>query len=167
MKAASVHELKKELTALEPKELAELCLRLAKFKKENKELLTFLMYEAHDVPAFLIELKKEIETQFAEMNRDNLYLTKKSLRKILRITNKYIRYIGTKEAAAELLIFFMSNIKKSNIPIHKGAVLSNMYMTQLKKINLLIDQLDEDLQHDYRKELEEVKIEKPPFKLFG
>ena len=110
MKAASVHELKKELTALEPKELDELCLRLAKFKKDNKELLTFHMYEAHDVPAFLIELKKEIETQFAEMNRDNLYLTKKSLRKILRIVNKYIRYIGTKEAAAELLIFFISNI---------------------------------------------------------
>ncbi|MEO5644346.1 MAG: hypothetical protein ABIQ40_13895, partial [Bacteroidia bacterium] len=71
MKAATVHELKKELNELEPKALAELCLRLAKFKKENKELLTFLMYEAHDVPAFLIELKKEIEMQFAAMNRDN------------------------------------------------------------------------------------------------
>lgn len=158
MKSATVHELKKELTALEPKELAELCLRLAKFKKENKELLTFLLYEAHDVQAFLFELKKEIETQFTEMNRDNLYLTKKSLRKILRITNKYIRYIGNKESAAELLIFFISNIKKFNIPIHGGAVLSNLYTTQLKKVNQVIESLDEDLQHDYRKELEEVII---------
>jgi hypothetical protein len=167
MKAATVHELKKELTALEPKELAELCLRLAKFKKENKELLTFLMYEAHNVPAFLVELKAEIESQFAEMNRDNLYLTKKSLRKILRITNKYIRYIGTKEAAAELLIFFLSNIKKTGIPVHKTAALANLYMGQLKKINQLIDQLDEDLQHDYRIELDQAKIEKPPTRLFG
>ncbi len=158
MKSATVHELKKELTALDPKELAELCLRLAKFKKENKELLTFLMYEAHDVQAFLVELKKEIEIQFSEMNRDNLYLTKKSLRKILRITNKYIRYIGSKEAAAELLIFFIYNIKKSNIPIHSGAVLSNLYMNQLKKINSIIESLDEDLQHDYRVELENYVI---------
>lgn len=158
MKSATVHELKKELTALEPKELAELCLRLAKFKKENKELLTFLLYEAHDVQTFLVELKIEIETQFVEMNRDNLYLTKKSLRKILRITNKYIRYIGNKESAAELLIFFISNIKKFNIPIHSGAVLSNLYTTQLKKINMVIESLDEDLQHDYRKELEECII---------
>lgn len=155
MKSATVNELKKELTALEPKELAELCIRLAKFKKENKELLTFLMYEAHDVRSFIVELKKEIETQFADMNRDNLYLTKKSLRKILRITNKYIRYIGTKESAAELLIFYIVQIKKSEIPVHSGAVLSNLYMNQLKKINSTIDALDEDLQHDYRKELEE------------
>ncbi|CAN5376881.1 hypothetical protein BH09BAC5_BH09BAC5_24550 [soil metagenome] len=160
MKAASVHELKKELSELDPKELSELCLRLAKFKKENKELLTFLIYEAHDVPAFLIELKKEIETQFSEMNRDNLYLTKKSLRKILRITNKYIRYIGSKEAAAELLIYFIAQIKKFQIPIHSGAVLSNMYATQLKKINQLIADLDEDLQYDYKRELELWVIEK-------
>lgn len=81
MKSATVHELKKELTALDPKELAELCLRLAKFKKENKELLTFLIYEAHDLSSFILELKKEIEAQFAEMNRANLYLTKKKLKK--------------------------------------------------------------------------------------
>ena len=158
MKSATVHELKKELTALDPKELAELCLRLAKFKKENKELLTFLIYEAHDLSSFILELKKEIEAQFAEMNRVNLYLTKKSLRKILRITNKYIRYIGNKESAAELLIYFIANIKKSNIPIYASVVLSNLYTNQLKKINIIIDSLDKDLQYDYKKELESCVI---------
>lgn len=160
MKSATVHELKNELSTLTTKELAELCLRLAKFKKENKELLTFLIYEAHDVRAFLVELKKEIEIQFSEMNRDNLYLTKKSLRKILRITNKYMRYIGSKEAAAELLIFFIAQIKNSKIPIYSTAVMSNMYTNQLKKINLIIESLDEDLQHDYRIELEKCVIKK-------
>jgi hypothetical protein len=167
MKAATVHELKKELTALEPKELAELCIRLAKFKKENKELLTFLMYEAHDIPAFLHELKKEIEKEFDDMNRDNLYLTKKSLRKILRIVNKYSRYIGTKEATTELLIHFINQIKRTEIPVYKTAVMGNLYMTQLKKINQLIGELDEDLQHDYRIELEKYVLKKPDFKLWG
>ena len=40
MKAATIHEIKQELVTLKPAALSELCLRLAKFKKENKELLT-------------------------------------------------------------------------------------------------------------------------------
>ena len=36
MKAATIHELKQELLTLCQKELAELCQRLGKLKKENK-----------------------------------------------------------------------------------------------------------------------------------
>jgi len=39
MKTATVHEIKQELVATKPGDLVELCLRLARFKKENKELL--------------------------------------------------------------------------------------------------------------------------------
>jgi hypothetical protein len=155
MKAATVSELKKELVQLEPNQVAELCLRLARFKKENKELLTFLIYESHDIPAYIREVKKDMDTEFAEMNRDNMYLTKKSLRKILRTTNKYIRYIGSKEAEAELLTWFLINIKKAGIPVSSSVRITNLYQTQLKKIEKTISELDEDLQHDYKKELEE------------
>src|ERR1044072_9195707 len=117
MKAATVNELKKELVQLEPAQLTELCLRLARFKKANKELLTFLIYESHDLPAYIREVKKDMDAEFAGMNRANHYLTKTRLRKILRTTNKYIRYVGNKEAEAELLIWFLVNIKKSNIPV--------------------------------------------------
>ena len=48
MKAATIHEIKQELVTLKPAALSELCLRLAKFKKENKELLTYLLFEAHN-----------------------------------------------------------------------------------------------------------------------
>ena len=41
MKPATVHQLKRELQTRTPDELLQLCLRLAKFKKENKELLTY------------------------------------------------------------------------------------------------------------------------------
>jgi hypothetical protein len=40
MKGASIAELKKELVRLEHGELLDACLRLARFKKDNKELLT-------------------------------------------------------------------------------------------------------------------------------
>ena len=48
MKAATVHEIKVELSTLKAAELVDLCLRLTKFKKENKELLTYLLFEGHD-----------------------------------------------------------------------------------------------------------------------
>ncbi len=48
MKAASIQELKQELQHTSLKEITELCLRLARFKKENKELLTYLLFEASD-----------------------------------------------------------------------------------------------------------------------
>jgi hypothetical protein len=160
MKAATVNELKKELVQLDPDQVTELCLRLARFKKENKELLTFLIYESHDIPAYIREVKAEMELQFAQMNRSNLYLTKKSLRAILRSNNKFIRYVGKKEAEIEILTWFITLIKKSRIPIYDTVKLSNLYTTQLEKIKKVIAELDEDLQYDYTKELEEWTIAK-------
>ena len=49
MKAATVHELKEELKHRSAAQLVELCNRLVRFKKENKELLTYLLFEAHDL----------------------------------------------------------------------------------------------------------------------
>jgi len=44
MKAASSKEIKSALIEQSPTQLTELCLRLARFKKENKELLTYLLF---------------------------------------------------------------------------------------------------------------------------
>ena len=46
MKTATVTVLKKELKYKSNDELLNLCLTLSKFKKENKELLTYLLFEA-------------------------------------------------------------------------------------------------------------------------
>ena len=156
MKSATVSELKKELEHLEPQRIAELTLRLARFKKENKELLTYLLYESHDLPGYVAQVKEEMDKEFLTMNRDTLYLAKKSLRKILRITAKYVRYTGSKAAEVELLIYFIGNIHKTNIPFRSGAVISNLYDTQVRKIEKLIAELDEDLQHDWKVELKKV-----------
>ncbi len=61
MKAATINELKQELEHLSAAELKELCLRLAKFKKENKELLTYLLFEAHDTEAYSRSVKEEMD----------------------------------------------------------------------------------------------------------
>ena len=154
MKAATSNELKQELQASSPKQLMELCLRLARFKKENKELLTYLLFEAHDEAAYIQSIKDDMDEQFAQLSHINLYLTKKSLRKILRSTNKFIRYTGSKLAETELLIHYCKNIIAAKIPFHKSTALTNLYNQQLKKINAAVVLLHEDLQHDYWKEIE-------------
>src|SRR5688572_883382 len=120
MKAATVHELKEELKHQSTAQLLELCSRLARFKKENKELLTYLLFEAHDEQQYIESVKAYIDSQFEEIPQWNsLYLIKKSLRKILRHVNKYIRYTGSKTAEIQLLLYYCNKLRQSKIPMHK------------------------------------------------
>lgn len=160
MKTATIQELKQELQGVAPGKLLELCLRLAKFKKENKELLTYLLFEAHNEEAYINSVKILIDEGFTELPKANLYLTKKSLRKILRITNKYIRHTGSKQAEVALLIYFCKKIKDSGIPIQKSNMLTNLYQQQIKKVNASLQLLHEDLQYDYRQELNDLELVK-------
>jgi hypothetical protein len=154
MKAASISDIKQELTNVSPAKLLELCLRLAKYKKDNKELLNYLLFEANDEQAYITNVKTEMEEAFAEINKSNLYFAKKSLRKILRNTAKHISYTASKQAEVELLLHFCYNLKHSGIPIKNTTVLHNLYQYQLKKAEKVIATLHEDLQYDYLKELD-------------
>jgi len=156
MKAASISEIKIELNNLPAPQLAALCLQLAKYKKDNKELLSYLLFEETDMPAYIESVKKEMDAQFAQINISHLYFAKKSLRKILRITGKHIRYTGSKQAEAELLIYFCRQLKNSGIHFETSTVLTNLYQAQLKKINAAIAGFHEDLQYDYLKEIKKL-----------
>jgi len=157
MKSATIHELKQELLPLKPAALVDLCLRLARFKKENKELLTYLLFEAHDEESYVKSIKKEIDELFGEINLSHLYFAKKSLRKIVRIINKYCRYSTSKTTEVELRLYFCSVLRASGIPFDKNTVISNLYQSQLKKVGLLLAALHEDLQYDYLKEYNHLK----------
>jgi hypothetical protein len=154
MKAASIQEIKQELQTLPPSRLTELCLRLARFKKDNKELLTYLLFESSDETSYIESIKKEIDGEFEGLPKPNLYLTKKSLRKVLRSTAKQIRYTASPVTEVELLTYFLRKIRQSGIRYEDSPVLVNLYKQQLKKIRTVIDSLHEDLQHDYRKALQ-------------
>lgn len=156
MKAATINELKQELSTHSASKLTELCLRLARFKKENKELLTYLLFEAHDTTAYIENVKQEMDVQFAAINKTNVYFVKKTLRKILRTANKYTRYSGLPVVEIELLIYFCNTMKALDIPINKNPVLSNIYQFQLKKINKAIATLHEDLQYEYVREIKKL-----------
>ena len=156
MKAATVKQIKEELQERSPKELLELCLRLSKFKKENKELLTYLLYEASDEDNFIKELKIEIDEQFENINRKNYYFIKKGVRKILTNIKKHIRYSKNKETEVELLIYFCISLKKLSPSYRNNIMLVNLYRRQVILIKKKIAVLHEDLQFDYAGVIEDL-----------
>ena len=158
MKAASLNELKKELKDLEAPKLLELCLRISKFKKENKELLTYLLFEAGNEQEYIKSLKAKIDELFEDVPRGNLYLAYKVLRKIQRTTNKFIKYSGIRQTEVEINIYLCEKIKKSGIKIHNSNAIANMVEQLMKKITKSISTLHEDLQYDYEQELERILL---------
>lgn len=153
METASISVIKKELKNLPPEELQIILARLAKYKKENKELLSYLLFEAFNEQAFIQSVKDEIDEQFNSLNRSSSYLAKKTLRKVLRTTNKYIRFSGIKQTEIELLIYFCKKLKKSGLSFRSSRVIFNMYQRQIQRIEKVISMLHEDLQFDYEEEV--------------
>lgn len=157
MKASSISEIKSELNECSHKQLLALCLRLAKYKKDNKELLTYLLYQAHDEQSFIINLKTEMDAAFEEINLSSYYYIKKSLRKILRNMNKYIKYSGLVQTEVELCIYFCQKMNDWNFSKKENTILTNIYLNQLKRIDKAIMKLHEDLQYDYNIIIEKLK----------
>ncbi len=154
MKSASISEIKKEISNLPPIQIAELCMRFAKYKKENKELLSYLLFDSHDEQEYVKNVKTDIDSQFEELNLFNLYFAKKGLRKILKSINKQIKFSALKKTEVELLIYFCFKLKGSSIDIYSSTALINLYQQQLKKISKTIGSLHEDLRYDYQLELD-------------
>lgn len=156
MKAASVSEIKKELNTRSPKELQELCLRLSKFKKENKELLSYLLYESSNEAAYIEGIKSEMDQAFLDINTKSYFYIKKSVRKILRNIKKFARYSTKKETEVELLIYFCTELKNMSPSIENNVTLKNIYNRQFDAIHKILPSLHEDLQYDFGKELEAI-----------
>jgi vacuolar-type H+-ATPase catalytic subunit A/Vma1 len=154
MKAVTVKKIKDELSYKNSKELMELCLRLSKFKKENKELLTYLLFEASDEEGYIESVKEVIDEHFDTINIKSYFYIRKSVRKILTLTKKYIRYSQKKETEVELLLYFCKKLKNFSPTINKSPRLVNTYTRQIQLIQKTVESLHEDLQYDYQIELE-------------
>jgi hypothetical protein len=120
-------------------------------------LLTYLLFEAQDQEQFIENVKQQIDEDFATINISHVYFAKKTLRKILRTANRYIRYTGDKMVEAEVLLHYCINFKGLKSSVQKSTALHNIYQSQLKKIAAAINTMHEDLQHDYLKQLQRLK----------
>jgi len=156
MKAVTLREIKKELNTLSTLEIQELCLRLSRFKKENKELLTYLLFESHNETGYIGSVKSYMDVEFELINRDSYFYIRKSVRKILRNVKKFVRYSQKKETEVELLLYFCQKLKDFRPSISKSAQLQNTFDRQIALAKKHIATFHEDLQYDYNLMLEEI-----------
>ena len=156
MKAVSLREIKKELNTLSTPEMLELCLRLSRFKKENKELLTYLLFELHNETGYIDSIKSYMDDEFELINRASFFYIRKSVRKILRNVKKFIRYSQKKETEVELLLYFCKKLKDFKPSISRSTQLQNTFDRQILLSKKIIGTLHEDLQYDYNLMLTEL-----------
>jgi hypothetical protein len=147
-KTYGLADIKKELQFLDNAQLTELCLRLARYKKENKELLAYLLFDAGNEQGFIESVIAENGFMFSQLP-SNAYQMAKSLRKILRLINKYVKFMGSKEAEIQLLLSFCRNYIQYADRRGSYKPLRLILTRQLEKIRKAIEKLHEDLQFDY------------------
>jgi hypothetical protein len=154
MKIASINQIRKEIGQLPEAELVVLLSELAKYNKENKELLNYLLFEADFESNYIQKIKEDLDLQFQEINKSNIRFIKKGLQKIARELKKTIKYSGKKETEIELLIHFCKNMIALKIRLDRFPVLFNLLNRQFTNIEKAILKIDEDLHADYREEIE-------------
>ena len=143
-----LQDIKKEVQHLPAEQLADLCLRLARYKKENKELLAYLLFEAHNEGGFIEQVKAEVGFEMSQLSSQS-YQAAKTVRKILRLISKYVKFMASKPAEIELMLNFCHNYLQY---INRNTSYKPMRMIlirQLQKTQTNIKKLHEDLQFDY------------------
>lgn len=146
-----LQDVKKEMQHLSSVQIAELCLRLARYKKENKELLAYLLFEADNEAAYIEKVKAEAGFMFSQLPVRS-YDAAKSMRKIIRLLSKYTKFTGSKTAEIELLLSFCRNYIDYIDKKISYKPLRLILTRQLLKTRTLIGKLHEDLQYDYTEE---------------
>lgn len=154
MEAASIAELKKVLVQLDRGDLLDACLRLARFKKDNKELLTYVLFLSADEQAYVDGLCEQIDEQFALTPNAH----KKTLRKIIRWIDKWVRFSGNKETEAQVRLHFCHALKASDTPFRRSKVMANMYLGQLRKVRKAIEKMHDDAKLDFEDQLAELEF---------
>ncbi len=154
MKAASIAQLKKELVKLDHGELLEACLRLARFKKDNKELLTYVLFLSQNESAFVNSICDEIDEQFSLTPNAH----KKTLRKLIRWINKCMRFTKVKDTEIQVRLHFCRALRASKTPIRKSKVVVNMYNGQLKKVRAVIEKLHQDIKNEVERQVQELEL---------
>lgn len=154
MKASSISQIKKELKYASKEELIEIILRIGKYKVENKELLSYLLFDSSDEQGYIDKIKVYMDFQFEIINRENYYFIKKSVRKILRVTKRFIKYSKNIETETTLLIHFCKNLEEMDPSYKYNQVLLNMYFRQLNLIEKNLEKMHEDLSYDFRREVD-------------
>ena len=159
MKAKSLKELREELVYAEKQDLVDFCLQLARFKLENKELLTYELFYKHNKDLYLSEIEAHIDNEFDGLYDKSYFYLKKGVQKINRHVKKFIRIAKNPEIEVHLLLYFLKKFTAYEPDLLKDKILNNMYHREYKLVTNRIGKLHPDLQYDYKIALEKVEVD--------
>ena len=157
MKISSVSTIKKELVHLPHEELVELLNKVAKYSKDNKELLHYYLFESDFEENYIEKIKIEMDLYFEAIDARSWKTMKKSIQKIIRNIKKYIKYSKEPTTEIELLLHFCKRLSEFPQVIEKNVVVYNIYKRQVVTLEKVCASLHEDLQYDYKDAIEEAK----------
>jgi uncharacterized FlaG/YvyC family protein len=157
MTSPKLNDLKKELQHLDVIKLRDVCLKLAKHKVENKELLNYLLFYEDTKDVYIGSIKEIIINEFDDLH-PSIYYVKKQLSKLIRIMNKHIKFISEKDKEIEIVLCFCDEFIKHPIVKAGYKALSMILYRQLKRANKILPKLNEDLHFDYQQIFDQLII---------
>lgn len=152
-----IAEIKKAVGFLDEKELRLLLMEIIGFSTDNKRFAYFKLHEQQDEQFFMSESKEFLLQEFFKAVNTNYWTGKKSLQKLRSTLNKLLKFTKRKDFQLELILYFCLQCKEFGYLSYRHPVIENLYTTQLRKAESLINKLHEDLQYDYEHQLEELK----------
>lgn len=152
MKPKKISDIKKALKLLSEQELMTVIQKLAAFKVENKDLLTYLLFYKNAEQTYTDEMINQLSNDFQELNKSNAYYIRKGLRKLEKKLNKHARILKNGHMEIQIWIAFLRHFKQEIAPDHRRQ-LSKLQERLFIKAEKKICDLHPDLQYDYKKEL--------------
>lgn len=149
MEKTTLSDIRKELVHCSREELVAIALRMARFKKENKEHLAYLLFEK-DEPEYIRGINTEISAALHDLKRMNSLQVKKTLQKTLRTITKNKKFCLSKIYEMEVMLHFTELMQVKKIPHSSSTYISQFYFKQVLKLPKILAGLDPDLQTDYQ-----------------
>jgi len=152
MELISSAEIKKGLKTLPKMVLEKMIMRLARLKKENKELLHFELRLNGDADQYKEEVWEEIKS-YLDTEFSGIRLQMKALKRANRLISKYGRLSQVREGEAELIIRVIKLVISDRRTEIKRNIIQRFLHTQLKKAYSLSRKFHPDLKYDLEAEI--------------
>jgi len=153
MKPATLVQIRKELETISPQRLMALTLRLIKLKSENKEFVSYLLFDEDQLSEYLADLKFEISEVLDGASFTQPLIAKKALRKCQKYITKHAKYMGSKDAEAELYMFLLRKIHEKGINRYTHRAIQLIYLRIIEKTKKLLPTIHNDLRGDFEIEI--------------
>jgi hypothetical protein len=112
-------------------------------------------------------LKLEIDELLSSIEKGPISPIKKQIRRVIRLINRHVKYIGTKVSHVELLLHLCEQLKEHEQDLLSSSKIYSLYELQLNKVRKLLPAVDDDLQYDYEQKINALSEEAPKNKWLG